>query len=146
MKSCHTCKISKPLSEFGLNKRSKDGLQHNCKPCKATYEAEYYKKTPKRQSAIKASNARMRETNRLKLWNLLIKSKCNTCGESDPLVLQFDHLGNKTHNIARMISASYGWPSIQREIDKCQILCANCHIRKTAKDFGWWKTLIDTPL
>jgi hypothetical protein len=25
------------------------------------------------------------------------------------------------------------------EIDKCDVRCANCHRRRTAADFGWWR-------
>jgi 5-methylcytosine-specific restriction endonuclease McrA len=28
---------------------------------------------------------------------------------------------------------------LKNEIEKCQILCANCHLRKTANDFNWYK-------
>jgi hypothetical protein len=38
-----------------------------------------------------------------------------------------------------MISG-YGWNRILAEIAKCQVRCANCHRRKTARDFKWFKT------
>ena len=37
MKKCNHCGV-KPLSEFGSNKRFKDGLQPICKKCKLTQD------------------------------------------------------------------------------------------------------------
>jgi hypothetical protein len=28
---------------------------------------------------------------------------------------------------------------VKNEIEKCDVRCANCHRRKTAKDFNWYK-------
>lgn len=68
------------------------------------------------------------------IWNYKLSHPCS-CGESDPIVLEFDHLANKDKNIAEI----QGWSlkRLEREINKCQVLCANCHRRKTAKQFGW---------
>ena len=58
---------------------------------------------------------------------------CVNCGESDPIVLDFDHLNreDKFKTISRMLSGHYGWKAIEKEISKCQVLCANCHRRRT---------------
>jgi hypothetical protein len=47
-------------------------------------------------------------------------------------VLEFDHIDRKTKrdNIAQMITQRE-WPVILAEIEKCQVMCANCHRRKT---------------
>lgn len=37
-KVCFTCKIDKLASEFLLNHRNKDGLEHQCRTCKKTYD------------------------------------------------------------------------------------------------------------
>lgn len=57
---------------------------------------------------------------------------CVDCGESDPLVLEFDHLRDKTFNIARAMP-DRGWDSILAEIEKCEVVCANCHRRRTLR-------------
>ena len=64
------------------------------------------------------------------------------CGENDPLVLTFDHLKDKKFNIGSAIGSGYSIKRIESEIAKCQVMCANCHFRKTAQQFGWYKLLL----
>jgi hypothetical protein len=55
-------------------------------------------------------------------------SKCIDCGETNPLVLDFDHVrGKKIMCISNMVRNSYSIETIKKEIDKCEIRCANCH-------------------
>jgi 5-methylcytosine-specific restriction endonuclease McrA len=68
----------------------------------------------------------------------LIEHPCIKCGESDPIVLDFDHLRDKTKSISRYISGHTGWKRISKEIEKCQVLCANCHRRKTYHEKKCW--------
>lgn len=58
---------------------------------------------------------------------------CIDCGESDPVVLDFDHIdpATKTRSIARMLSGHVKWENILKEIEKCEVRCANCHRRRT---------------
>lgn len=57
---------------------------------------------------------------------------CVDCGESDPVVLDFDHVkGEKRRAIADMVSNYYSIKTIKDEIRKCEIRCANCHRKKT---------------
>lgn len=51
---------------------------------------------------------------------------CLDCGGSfKPCQMDFDHLGDKTANVARLVGA----PSevLLDELDKCHLVCANCH-------------------
>ena len=73
-----------------------------------------------------------REKNAQKLWELLSKSSCKDCKNKDPRVLEFDHLGDKKFNVSRAVSGSTrAWETILREIEKCDIVCANCHRIRT---------------
>ena len=53
--------------------------------------------------------------------------KCELCEESHPRALDFHHVGKKRLNISTMSSDGYSLESIMNEIEKCRILCANCH-------------------
>jgi 5-methylcytosine-specific restriction endonuclease McrA len=60
--------------------------------------------------------------------------KCYTCSSQDGL--QFDHVdpNNKSFTIAKMSSVSE--EKFWQEVDKCQLLCQNCHEKKTLSDIG----------
>lgn len=71
----------------------------------------------------------------------LSQHPCIDCPESDPVCLDFDHVsGDKTRNISDMIHAGVSVETLKLEMEKCVIRCANCHRKKTAKDFNWFKS------
>jgi hypothetical protein len=45
----------------------------------------------------------------------------------------------KTANVAELIKLRRGWRIISAEIEKCVVRCANCHRRRTAHQFGWYR-------
>ena len=56
------------------------------------------------------------------------------CGENDIVVLEFDHIGDdKLSSISLMISRAASWTTILKEIEKCEVVCANDHRRRTAR-------------
>lgn len=63
---------------------------------------------------------------------------CVDCGESDILVLEFDHTGDliKEANVSRLIGGSSSLQRLQEEVAKCEVRCANCHRRKTIERLG----------
>lgn len=58
---------------------------------------------------------------------------CVDCGDLlPPYCMDFDHVrGDKVDNLARMVSNGTGIEKIQQEIDKCDLVCANCHRKRT---------------
>ena len=65
---------------------------------------------------------------------------CVDCGEEDIIVLQFDHVrGKKRGNVSSLARQGLPLDIIIKEIAKCVIRCANCHVRKTAKEQNWYK-------
>ncbi|MCL5611152.1 MAG: hypothetical protein M1485_01135, partial [Chloroflexi bacterium] len=59
------------------------------------------------------------------------------CGESDVTVLTFDHVRDtKKYNIAGMIQQGLGLDNIMREIEKTDVVCFNCHMRREQKRRG----------
>jgi DNA-binding NarL/FixJ family response regulator len=81
---------------------------------------------------------RQKQQFKKKLAEIKEASGCTDCGETNHIVLDFDHLHNKKYNISRMIHDGFSWKAIAKEIEKCEVVCANCHrirthIRLTAK-------------
>lgn len=58
------------------------------------------------------------------------------CGETDPVVLDFDHRPGETKFEHVSTLTSWGrFDALLREMKKCDVLCANCHRRVTRKRF-----------
>jgi hypothetical protein len=73
-------------------------------------------------------NRVQRKRNRVFVDQIKALAKCVDCGEGNPLVLDFDHVtGEKVNDVSNMVYKAYCLESIQKEIDKCEVRCANCH-------------------
>ena len=95
------------------------------------YNSKYNKKK-KEQS--KKSRKRSVRRNRKYVETYKLDSPC-PCGESEPCCLSFHHSnGDKTGNISDMVNRGYGLTRIQKEIDKCVVLCLNCHAKLHGKE------------
>ena len=59
-------------------------------------------------------------------------SGCRECEETDPRCLDFHHVDpeSKTRAIGEMITHGHGRESLRAEMEKCVVLCANCHRRE----------------
>jgi|SRR5690554_397852 len=113
-----------------------------CRPCKRVYDREYHKNRTKETKQRKQKLQIERITRNKKfIWEYLSKSSCETCGEDDTVVLEFDYKdqSEKEYTISNMYDSSL--EKIKIEIAKCRVLCANCHRRHTAKQLGWYKYL-----
>jgi protein-arginine kinase activator protein McsA len=142
-KYCGTCKKDKDVVEFNKNKAKSDGLSTICRKCSNEHAKKYYidhHKKMKNQINICKSN-RVIE-NRKKLYSYLLTHPCIDCQENDPIVLEFDHVrGTKKEIVSKLVNQGFSWEVILNEIKKCEVRCANCHRRKTAKDFNWYKNI-----
>lgn len=85
---------------------------------------------------------------RLYILKYLTEHPCVDCGEKDPVVLEFDHIDPslKEHTIGRLIGSGYNLDDIAKEIDKCVVRCANCHRRRTSRDWDSYRLLSVTSL
>jgi hypothetical protein len=68
----------------------------------------------------------------------LQNNPCVDCGETNTIVLEFDHIGDdKKFNISDTARLGYGIKKLKDEIAKCEVRCANCHRKKTYERGGW---------
>lgn len=146
-KICFKCGEVKPVVLFSVKTRNKDGRQTHCKACAAHYQKQWHQDNKGwRVPQIKRRQYRLRDINRIKLVTYLQYHPCVDCGETDPIVLQFDHVKGKDENISAMVSSGCTWHSIVLEIRKCEVRCANCHLRVTASRAQFYKTRVEFQL
>jgi hypothetical protein len=94
----------------------------------------------------KVSQKRHRDRLFEKLAQYLKENPCVDCSEGDLRVLQFDHLPQfeKKFDIGRSVTGSTrSWESIESEMLKCEVVCANCHQKRTGARSGWRKHLLE---
>ncbi len=107
-------------------------LQSWCRECFAEYGRDYYRRNRDSQKSRLLRNvAATRAENRRRIIEYLATHPCVDCGETDIIVLEFDHLGDKVANVSTYANGGRTWPRIEAEIEKCEVRCANCHRRKT---------------
>lgn len=74
-----------------------------------------------------------RRRDELRRWWLELKAskRCESCGELAPECLHFHHVDPSTKEITVADAISRGWSRerILSEVSKCQVLCANCHLK-----------------
>ena len=138
MKLCSKCKQLKQLNEFGNNRKKPDGKQSYCSDCSKAKDKRHYKNNDKRKLAIRDDDVKRFQRVLDNLVKYLKEHPCVDCGESDIIVLEFDHLPQykKQYNIATMIKGC-NWEKIETEIAKCEVVCANCHHKRAATRGNW---------
>lgn len=131
------CKKLKPVTEFS---RRGCGHQPLCKECNREYQRGHYQRNA---ATYRARAAETRRTAKLLarrwIWDYLTSHPCMDCGESDPVVLDFDHRDprSKLSDVSKLVSQGRKLALIEAEVAKCDVRCANCHRRRTALQYGF---------
>jgi hypothetical protein len=133
---CYGCGLTKAASDFAWRRKARNQRDTYCRPCRSAYKAEHYRKNKARyieNARVRSDRERLRRT--MYLLDYFRFHPCADCGESEPLVLEFDHLADKSFEIGTNF-ADRGWESILAEMAKCDVVCANCHRIRTAARRG----------
>lgn len=128
MRVCGTCKVYKEEDEF--NKKG-NGYQSQCRSCQRAWYKNYYDTVPKERQRILKKNKETKQQIREKIKKIKEETPCADCGQHFPyFVMDFDHQRDKEFNIANNVYAK-SWETIEKEIAKCELVCANCHRIRT---------------
>lgn len=112
---CSTCKEQPSLSYATY-----------CRKCHSKRQSKYHKQTEYKQ-----------DKRRVKEIRFLVKQgkeiPCMDCGVQHPwYVMDYDHIrGKKSFNLSISAQRRYGLNKIKEEIAKCDVVCANCHRKRT---------------
>jgi hypothetical protein len=122
--------MNKDESDFNRNKSKKDGLNTICKECSKKRSRQYY--ADNREKHIRVCRAKRKKTAteaQVKINELKSQRGCEMgCGEIETCCLDFHHhANNKEDTICNMVYSGCCWETIKKEIDKCRIVCSNCH-------------------
>ena len=140
MKKCSKCQSEKPLEQFSFKNKSKNTYQSTCKICsRKAIKGHYNNNRNYYLEKAKTRNRQQRKIIQNYVREYLSTHPCIDCGENDPIVLEFDHKSDKIDSVSNLIRHTHSLTRIQKEIAKCEVRCANCHRRKTAKDYSWYK-------
>jgi len=140
IKKCSKCQEIKSIETFYKRKDSKDGYSYWCIECDKKYSYQYYKthKEQYRQYYIiynkEIRNVRSREIyreNKIKAIDYL-GNKCLDCSVEyngkNICIFQFHHINTKEKEcIIGELLRLLNWKKIKNELNKCELLCGNCH-------------------
>jgi hypothetical protein len=138
-KRCPRCCRLLPIEKFDRRSPSKQRLRAYCRSCHDSYIRDYYRTHVAQYSAHRLRNVRRYRLRNQRLCDAYLSSHpCIDCGETDHVVLEFDHVrGLKRENVAQMVRDGVAWRMVEEEIAKCEVRCANCHRRRTALQLRW---------
>ena len=120
------CGELKPIGQFAWRRKRKRQRDNMCAPCRSAYGREHYLANRKKYIDAEARRKRERAEARTRyLIEFFRTDPCADCGEADPVVLEFDHLRDKRFEVA-----------------KCDVVCANCHKRRTACRAGHLRAVL----
>lgn len=126
MRLCMTCERYKHSVLFG---------DIFCLSCEQKPLPELPKKTLRQLTYSKSDSLKQY------ICDYLKSRGCEHCAEHDVRVLEFDHKQPecKSYNVSEAVGLCHSITGVKKELDKCRILCANCHRRVTSESIGSFK-------
>ena len=136
-KRCGKCRQELPLDAFN---RAGKGRQHWCREC---FRAYFRERGAVHLAQVKQGVAQRRRKARQFVVDHLRDHPCVDCGERDLVVLEFDHLRDKVDHLSRLVTGGASEEKLLREMEKCEVVCVNCHRRRTARRRGTLRHRLD---
>jgi NAD-dependent dihydropyrimidine dehydrogenase PreA subunit len=111
-KTCGRCGAAKPVDQFYRKARKSGGWLRYCKPCFNAYSIERFRQ--RKRDAV-----------------AYLGGQCADCGLVFPVaVFEFHHRDPRAKELTFTKLRGRAWKTITTELDKCDLLCANCHRKR----------------
>lgn len=110
-KQCSICGLEKPLTDFAFRDKKEGIYRANCRKCQSDYASRRYYFNKEILDKTKEGKS------------------CVRCGYSECVeALDYHHIDptTKKDTVARLLT-HYNVEDGLKEIEKCVLLCANCH-------------------
>lgn len=123
-KVCRKCGVEKELSDFHPHKGCSQGVRGSCRDCVRERINEWYSDNRERRQEVATASKRAIKARAVEYMG----GKCADCGGVfHQCVMQFHHLDphTKERNPSHFFTS---WNKAKVELDKCVMLCANCHM------------------
>ena len=134
---CGKCGDEKPEESFAP-RSGRPTRQSYCRDCQRAYRRSHYEANHEK---YKAKAKAWREDQKRKFVAWLETQSCADCGIDDHRLLDLDHVrGDKVMNVSKMIGTCSD-KALWEEVDKCDVVCANCHRLRTAERGDWYEYL-----
>ena len=106
------------------------GNRLRCRSCQLEAQKRHYTNHHDRELAKRKERLDALRIINLQIIREIKNNPCVDCGQRYPFyVMHFDHLRDKKQLISRM--TTYSTEDLLREIEKCEVVCANCHAERT---------------
>jgi hypothetical protein len=126
MKTCRQCHNQLTYCSFNRNNKNKDGLQDLCRECGKTRFKQYYSLNKQRIIERTRQNS-IKQYSIINEYLRSVKTCCSVCREDSHVCLDFHHVKEKSFNIGEAAHKGYTLDKVKAEIEKCVVLCSNCH-------------------
>ena len=140
-KTCPRCNIIKSISEFGKNKyaRNGTGLEYHCKTCHNKQRSDYYHNNEEYRNTENKKRTNLQRTFKI-LAIKYLGSECLDCrikykSDINEFIFDFHHRDPKQKDFAISEYRANNFETIKLELDKCDLLCSNCHRLRHQKEW-----------
>lgn len=136
-KHCTRCDSLRDIDYFPKSRKT---LYSYCKDCHSKIQRDRYQNNPSLKEKIK-KELRNKSKELKTRCVIYLGSKCNDCPNTlienkNHVIFDFHHLDPSQKDFALSTKAHSKFEDIKSELDKCILLCGNCHAKRHFKIYG----------
>jgi hypothetical protein len=116
----YSCRVCRECAKLRMQRMRED-------PAFLAYGAERQRKHREKQGPAYLAHVRD-ERRKKKEWLDALKVKCSRCEQAHVACLEFHHRNPAEKDFLLSVGvAKYSLKRLQAEVDKCEVICSNCH-------------------